>query len=64
MCQTSVFVEKNGNEELVLENVTHLVAIENGVKITSLFDGSKDFPGTEIRRIDFAAGKVYLGVLD
>ena len=60
MCQTSVFMEKSGGEELLLENVTTLEVIENGLKITSLFEGTKEFFGVSIRRIDFAGGKVFL----
>ncbi|MGB3225834.1 MAG: CooT family nickel-binding protein [Desulforhopalus sp.] len=60
MCQTSVLVEKGGGEELLLENVTTLEVIENGLKITTLFEGAKEFLGVAVRRIDFAAGKVVL----
>lgn len=60
MCQTSVLVEKKGEEELLLENVTSLEVIDGGFKITTLFEGSKDFFGLALRRIDFAGGKVFL----
>ncbi len=60
MCQTSVLLEKSGEEELLLENVTTLEVLENGLKITSLFEGTKEFLGVAISRIDFAGGKVFL----
>lgn len=60
MCQTSVFMEKAGADELLLENVTALEVLENGLKITTLFEGSKDYSGVEIRRIDFSGGQVFL----
>jgi predicted RNA-binding protein len=60
MCQTSVFMEKAGADELLLENVTTLEVLENGLKITTLFEGAKDFFGVAIRRIDFSGGKVFL----
>lgn len=60
MCQTSVLMEKSGEEELLLENVTTLEVLENGLKITTLFEGTKEFTDVAIRRIDFAGGKVYL----
>ena len=60
MCQTSVFMQKEGEEELLLENVTTLEVVEGGLKITSLFEGEKEFSGAVIKRIDFASGKVYL----
>ena len=60
MCQTSVFLEKDSEEELLLENVTSLEVLDNGCKISSLFEGSRDFMGVAIRRIDFSGGKVFL----
>ena len=60
MCQTSVVVEHDGSEELLLENVTELGVIDGGLNIATLFEGQKDYPGLAIRRIDFNEGKVYL----
>lgn len=60
MCQTSVLLDKGGQEELLLENVTGLEVLENCLKITTLFDGSKEFTEVAISRIDFAGGKVFL----
>lgn len=60
MCQTSVLMDKSGQEELLLENVTTLEVLENGLKITSLFEGTKEFVDVSISRIDFAGGKVFL----
>jgi predicted RNA-binding protein len=60
MCQTSVVLEKKGEEELLLENVTSLEVLENGLKIATLFEGTKEFFGVAIHRIDFAGGKVFL----
>jgi predicted RNA-binding protein len=53
-------MEKNGEEELLLENVTMLEVLESSLKITTLFEGTKEFFGVAIRRIDFTGGKVYL----
>lgn len=60
MCQTSAILEKNGQEELIAENVTSLEVLDDGVKITSLFEGAKDLAGVAISRIDFSGGKVFL----
>ncbi|MFW2367665.1 MAG: CooT family nickel-binding protein [Desulforhopalus sp.] len=60
MCQTSVLMEKNGDEELLLENVTTLEPFEDGLKITTLFEGVKELTGVAVRHIDFAGGKVFL----
>jgi predicted RNA-binding protein len=51
---------KNGEEELLLENVTKLEILDDALKITSLFEGTKELIGVAIRSIDFAGGKVYL----
>ena len=60
MCQTSVVLEQDGSEELLLENVTALEVIDGGLSIATLFEGQKEYPGVAIRRIDFNEGKVYL----
>ena len=60
MCQTSVFVVKDGTEELLLENATRLEMTENGLRITTLFEGPQEFEGARIGSIDFSGGKVVL----
>lgn len=60
MCQTNVLMEKDGQEELLLENVTGLEV--NGTKITisTLFEGATEYQNVAISRIDFTGGKVFL----
>ncbi|BCL61066.1 hypothetical protein DGMP_17590 [Desulfomarina profundi] len=60
MCQTNVVLNENGNEKLLLENVTALKIVEDGLLITTLFEGEKEFSGMSLDRIDFNEGKVYL----
>ena len=60
MCQTSALMEKDGGQELLLENVTNLEVLSDSLQITTLFEGTSSWPGVAIRRIDFSAGKVYL----
>jgi len=60
MCQTSVLMEQDGSEELLLENVTGLEVLESGLVISTLFEGQKELAGVAIRRIDFNEGKVFL----
>ena len=60
MCQTSAMMEREGGYELLLENVTELEVMSDGLKMSTLFEGSTSLPGVAIRRIDFSAGKVYL----
>ncbi len=64
MCQTSVLMEKNGGDEVLLENVTMLEVLDKGLKITTLFEGPQEFLGVAIRRIDFTGGKVFLYKLE
>jgi predicted RNA-binding protein len=37
-----------------------LEVLESSLKITTLFEGTKELFGVAIRRIDFTGGKVYL----
>lgn len=60
MCQTSVILEKDGQEELLLENVTGLEVTGENISITTLFEGATEFQNVAIDRIDFSAGKVFL----
>lgn len=60
MCQMSVVLEQNDSEELLLENVTSLDVDVPNIKVTTLFEGSKEIADAAIRKIDFTAGKVSL----
>lgn len=60
MCQISVYVEKDGVEELLLEDVTNLSIEPTGVKVSTLFGGAKEVTDAVIGSIDFMAGKVLL----
>ena len=60
MCQISVVVEKDGIEELVMEDVTTLVVDSDNLEISNLFEGPKSIQQVVIRSIDFVAGKVLL----
>ncbi len=60
MCQMRVVMEKDGNEEVIHENVTNIDILENGIAVTTLFEGSSEIAGAVIRRMDFLSGKVFL----
>ena len=60
MCQISVVVEKDGVEELIMEDVTNLVVGSDNLEISTLFEGPKSLEHVVIRSIDFMAGKVML----
>jgi predicted RNA-binding protein len=57
-----VVVEKDGEEEVMLENVTRLDMLEHGIAVATLFEGSRELAGAALRRIDFLGGKVYLSL--
>lgn len=60
MCQTRVVLEKSGDEEMLLDNVTGLEVSGDRVSITTLFEGAREYTQVEIAKIDFSAGKVTL----
>jgi len=60
MCQISVVLEKDGGEELLMEDVTNLVVDDDGLQISTLFEGPRSLPQVAVRSIDFMAGKVFL----
>ena len=60
MCQMSVVIDRDGVEELVMEDVTSLVVETDGMQISTLFEGPKVMEHVAIRSIDFMAGKVLL----
>lgn len=60
MCEIKVVLDQGGTEKLLMENVTRLDVLENGISITSLFEGPKEIARATVRNIDFIAGKVFL----
>lgn len=62
MCQMRVVVEKEGKEEVMVENVTRLDVLKQGIAVATLFEGSREIDGAALRHIDFLAGKVYLSL--
>ena len=60
MCQMKIMMDKEGQQELVMEDVAHLEVVEDGIKISTLFEEPKLIPGVEIKTIDFLSGKTTL----
>ncbi len=60
MCQMSVYLEKNGDQELILENATLLEVNRERALITTLFEEPKTVTGALVKKIDFLAGTVIL----
>ncbi|MEF9427179.1 MAG: CooT family nickel-binding protein [Candidatus Mariimomonas ferrooxydans] len=59
MCETNVYVEENGREELYLENVDILRPESGKIYMKNLFGEQKLFEGS-LKEISLAAHKVVL----
>ncbi|MCP5002425.1 MAG: CooT family nickel-binding protein [Planctomycetes bacterium] len=60
MCQMNVVVDKEGTQELVMENVTQLEVVEEGIKVSTFFEEPKFVSGVAVKTIDFLSGKLIL----
>jgi predicted RNA-binding protein len=60
MCQISVVVENDGEQEKIMDNVTGLQVTGEGVVLTTFFEEPLSVPDVVISRIDFLGGKVVL----
>ena len=60
MCQMSVYLQEEGNQELILENATLLEVNSEGATVTTLFEEPKTVAGALVKKIDFLAGTVIL----
>jgi predicted RNA-binding protein len=59
MCETNVYVQKNGEEELYLENVVVMRPEEKKVYMKNLFGEQKVFEGS-IKEISLKEHKIVL----
>ena len=60
MCQMSVVLEKDGNKETLLENVTLLEVEGNKVMISTLFDDPEEVSNVRVKKMDFSDGVIVL----
>jgi len=60
MCQMKIMQDKDGQQELVMEDVAQLEVVDDGIRISTLFEEPKLIPGVTIKTIDFLAGKTML----
>jgi predicted RNA-binding protein len=60
MCQISVVIENDGEQEKIMDNVTGLQVTGDGVVLTTFFEEPLSVPDVVISRIDFLGGKVVL----
>jgi predicted RNA-binding protein len=63
MCQMSVVYEKDGATETVMENVTYLEAVSDGIRVSTLFEEPKVVAAAYVKKIDVMGGKVVLAAL-
>ncbi len=59
MCETNVYIEKDGSEELFLENVDILRPEEGKIYMKNLFGEQKHFDGS-IKEISLISHKIIL----
>jgi predicted RNA-binding protein len=55
-----IMQDKDGQQELVMEDVSQLEVVEEGIMISTLFEEPKLIPGVVIKTIDFLSGKTML----
>ncbi|MHC4267091.1 MAG: CooT family nickel-binding protein [Planctomycetota bacterium] len=60
MCQMKVMLDKEGQQELVMEDVARLEVVEGGIKISTLFEEPKLFSDVAVKTIDFLSGTATL----
>lgn len=60
MCQISVVVEREDDQEKILENVTRLDVTPDGVLLSTFFEEPQEVKNVFIHRIDFLGGTVVL----
>lgn len=60
MCQLSVVLDKDGEREVIMENVTLLEAKEGGIEVSTLFDPPKMVANALVKRLDMNSGTVTL----
>ena len=58
MCQMSVILEQDGNETVVAESASLLEVVEDGIRISTLFEEPQFIKGAAVRAIDFLNGRV------
>ncbi len=60
MCQMKVMLDRKGQQELVMEDVTKLEVTEDGVRVSTFFEEPKTVSGVAVNTIDFTSGILIL----
>ena len=59
MCQTSAYIVRDGQEELVLQDVISVTPEHGGIRMVNLFGEEKTVPG-RIRQIDLLTHRIII----
>ena len=60
MCQISAVLEKDGQQEKIMDNVTTLEVTPEGIILSTLFEEPRLLNSTRIKNIDFLGGSITL----
>jgi len=60
MCQIKVVLDQDGEQENIMENVTHLEVTSEGVLVSTFFEEPKLVKSAWVKNIDFLGGTVTL----
>jgi predicted RNA-binding protein len=55
-----VMLDREGQQELVMEDVTKLEVTEDGVRVSTFFEEPKTVSGAAVNTIDFTSGILIL----
>ena len=61
MCLSKAYVDKNGNKELLMEQIASIDIEDNKLRLKTLFGEEKEVAGS-IRQIDFMSHNIFLEV--
>ena len=64
MCQMSVMMENEGQQEKVMDEVTKLEVTPEGVILSTFFDEPKLVLGVQVKKIDFMSSTVTLTAMN
>jgi len=60
MCQLRAVLERDGKQEPVMDSVTALEVVGDGVVLSTFFEEPLEMQGVRVRRIDFLGGTLVL----
>ena len=61
MCSSNAFFRRDGDEELVLEEVMHLEPRGTGYRLVGLLGDEKVIDDARLLEVDFEANRIILG---